>query len=166
MLPCHLIEINNVYKEDYDAHFKKYKENKKQKIKQAADIEAGLTVENIELTLTTYEKLAGKTALCKSTSIYKHSTEALDIEGAGLVNTDFIEFTIADKKQNIDSKAEYTIKQIKNNKTISTKSLKKREEEQRKADIRREREQCKQQKEAENEAIQAHYKELKNKKPT
>ena len=122
MLPCHLIEVNNIYRENYDAHFKNNKENKKQKIKQAADIEAGIKVENIELTLTTYEKLGGKTALCKSTSIYKHSTEALDIEGAGLINTDFIEFTIADKRQNIDSKAEYTIKQIKNSK-VSLRNL-------------------------------------------
>jgi len=90
VLPCHLIEINNVYKEDYNAHFKRFKENKKQKIKQAADIETGLTVENIELTLTTYEKLAGKTALCKSTSIYKHCAENINIEDAGLINTDFM----------------------------------------------------------------------------
>ena len=51
VLPCNLIEINNVYKEEYNA---------KQKIQQPQEIEAGLTVENIKLSLTTCENIAGK----------------------------------------------------------------------------------------------------------
>ena len=166
ILPTHLIEIDNVYSEDFNEHFKQYLSNKstKQGRQKKEEIEDKLTVKDIKLTLTTYEKLAGKTALCKSTSIYKHSTENLDIQDAGLINTDFIEFTIADKKQNIDSKAEYTIKQIKNNKEISTKTLKEREKWLKDLETERERIKYKQEQEAETLKIQTYYKQLKEQK--
>jgi hypothetical protein len=67
-------------------------------------IEQDLTVEQIKLTLKTYQKTTGCTKLSKSTNKFTRAKEHINIEEAGFCKTDFIEFSVADKKQNIESK--------------------------------------------------------------
>jgi hypothetical protein len=131
VLPCYLLEIHNTYKEDYNEHFKKFMRNKKEKINQTfRNLEMGLTITNIELTLKKYQKPQGETQLARNNYIYGCVEEVknLDIEEAGLKGTDFIKWYVLKCKGNIGHKPKYNINKIDSTKkVISTLSRYKRE---------------------------------------
>jgi hypothetical protein len=131
VLPCYLLEIENSYKENYEEHYKKFLHDKYAKSKISnRNLESGLTITNINLLLKEYQKPKGGTQLSRASNIYNYSEEfkKIDIEEAGLINTDFISFYLLKCKGKICDKPKFTITQKETTKKeVSILSKKKRE---------------------------------------